>query len=119
MCRSMGGIGSANKVPNVTYDALPFAFRWDKSLATKEEKAQRKETIDRFMNNAQVGDVYAIGDTYGNRGEFKIIEMNRSPNKKGIKYINGRGNAKVMSRSNVEEYIFNGAKLVRREKSPF
>lgn len=97
------------------YESLPVVFRLGGSqYASPEEKKQRRETLNRFMKEAKEGDVYSVGGGVGSAGgsQFEVVHYNRSPNKLGLKWKNGRGQAVAMSRENVEKFISNGATLV-------
>lgn len=103
--------GSSQKQPELNYEPLPLAVL--RGNGTKEEKAQRRETVTRFMENARVGDVYTQRGI-GGSGEFEIVEDRKSPNGMGLKYINGRTSKVQMSRANVEKFISAGAHLKKR-----
>ncbi len=115
----MGGRGSSFRgskvggsfVPKESYEKFPYGY--NSKYATKEEKKQVSQTISKFMENAQIGDVYSTGNGFGSLGStFTITE--RGNGKKMIKA--GHGNPVQMSRENVRKYIANGATLVSREK---
>lgn len=108
----MGGRGSAGLTTGV-YPKIPLSTRmFNGKHATKEEKAQKRNTVSRFMNEAKAGDVYRTGVGIGSRGDqFEIVSYNRSPNKLGIR---SGGRTVALSRGNVESYIGNGARLVFR-----
>lgn len=114
----MGGRGSsfsgtkAGKVPNETYDKRPFIF--SSKYATADEKKQWTATVSKFIKNAQVGDVYSTGrDWNGKSSSFTVIMKGG-----GKKYLKWNDSYKpvVMDRSNVQKYLANGAKLIKREK---
>lgn len=67
------------------------------------------------MNEAEIGNVYQTSYRFGGNSELKIVPFNRSPNKMGLK-IGDRGNTLALNRSNVEKFIFGGAKLIRKER---
>ena len=108
---------SANKALS-TYESLPYAFRVNSSYATKEEKALRKSVLDKFMSEAAAGNVYSAGGGFGSSGnQFKIVQLNKSKNKMGLKWINSSNRPVQLDRKNAENFIANGARLVKREKS--
>lgn len=69
------------------------------------------------MNEAKIGNVYQTSYRFGGNSELKIVPFNRSPNKMGLKIIGGSGNTLALNRSNVEKFIFGGAKLIRKERN--
>ena len=114
-----GGSGGVEKAIS-TYDSIPTVFRLSgSSYATKEEKLQRREILNKFMNEAEVGNVYQLSYSFGGDSELKIVSMNRSPNKMGLKITGSRGNTLVLNRSNVEKLIYGGAKLIRKERNTY
>lgn len=107
MCISAGGTKVGTK-----FNELPFSTQWFHGrYATKEEKAERRNTIKSFMDGARVGNVYR---TTGG-GEYEIVSYNRSPNKMGIRSLTS-GRSVALSSANVEKYFRKGAKMVRRNK---
>lgn len=112
----MGGRGSSFGVSALsTYDSFPVSVRLGHS-ATPEEKKQKRDTVNRFMNEAKAGNVYAAGHGIGSSGsQFEIVHFNRSPNKLGLRWSN-TGRPVALSRSNVEKFISNGARLIKQGK---
>ena len=94
------------------YEKIPVVFRvGGAKYATAEEKKKRKETIDRFMKNANEGDVYSAGGGFGSGGsKFKVV---RSRGKMALQWMGGSSRPVEMSRANVEKFIANGAKKVK------
>lgn len=101
------------KETNGEYEKIPYRARAaGGKYATPEENKQRRETISRFMKEAQTGDVYKVGGGVGSSGaEFKVIE--RGDGKKYLQWkSDGYSKPVLMNRANVESYIANGAKKV-------
>lgn len=113
----MGGRGSSFGVqPVATYDSFPVSIRLGGKLATPAEKKQKRDTVKRFMVDAQKGNVYAVGGGIGSTGaQFEVVHFNRSPNKLGLKWINS-GRAVAMTSANVASFIANGARMIKRGK---
>ena len=116
----MGGRGgSFAQAPLTSYESFPVSLRIGGSkYATPEEKQKKTATVTRFMNDAQVGNVYSVGAGIGSTGgaQFEIVSFNRSPNKMGLRWIGSNSRAVALSRVNAASFIANGAKMVKRGK---
>lgn len=119
MCTNKGGGGGKSSGGGAlsTYDRIPIVFRLGgSSYATKEEKAQRREILTKFMNEAKIGNVYITGNGLGSSGsEFKIVS---SRGKMALKWTNSNRPVQL-DRKNAESFIANGARLIRKEKSQY
>lgn len=121
MGRGSSGSGSRSggaRVPNVTYERIPYSVlvRGAKN-SSKEDAKTARAIVSKFMENAKAGDVYSTGPSLGSVGsQFEVVDYRRSPNGLGLKWIDSNRQPVAMSRSNVQDYLKNGAKLVRRNK---
>lgn len=112
MSNNMGG-GKGGGGAQV-YDKFPIStVMFGGRNATNEEKAIKRETVKRFINEAKVGNVYKTGAGFGSgSGDFEIVHFNRSPNKMGIK----SGNRTVaLTSTNVSKFIQNGARRIKKK----
>ncbi len=110
-----GSVGIAsNNVPNISYPSLPFSTMF--KGASKEDVKEKNKIIKSFISNAKEGDKYSIGGGFGSSGaEIEIVHYNRSPNKLGIR--SGQNRVVALSNVNVEKYIRNGARLIKRNNN--
>lgn len=111
----MGGRGSGSKFVTVQYPAFPVGARiFGGKGASREDNAQKRAIVTRFMNEAKEGNKYRLGSGIGSGGEdFEVVHFNRSPNKLGIR---SGGRTIALSRANVAKYIANGATLISNKK---
>lgn len=104
---------------NEEYESIPFSVRFaGRKHADPADVKKARETVSRFIKNAQVGDVYQVGGGFGSAGgqKFKVVTSRGKP---ALAWQDGDGYYKrpvQMSRANVEDFISNGAKLVKNEK---
>lgn len=106
--------GFKKEEPKKVYKSIPMSFRvGGGKYATPEEKKERKEIINSFINEAKEGDVYRSGSGVGSSGgEFEIL---KGKNGLMIGWKNSRYRPVEMSRSNVEKFISSGATLIKRK----
>lgn len=102
-----------------SYDRIPFSVRMSRKHADPEEVKQARATVSRFMKEAKEGNVYEVGGGVGSKGGQRFEITTRGSGKDlYIGWIdeNGRRSSRPvkMSRSNVESFIANGAKLVSK-----
>lgn len=112
----MGG----KKESTLTYERMPYWVRsGGQKFSTKEERKQVSETITRFIDNAKPGQVYNVGGGFGSgEAQFKVVSSGKWG--LGLKWLSSSStNTVKLDRANVRNYIFNGAKLIRTEKSPY
>ena len=110
----MGGRGSSSglgKTPNLEYKAMPYAITTGYSkYATQAERKEATATVSSFIKNMRVGDVYQAQGAFDG-GTF---EISKQGGKLMIGYVNSRYRPVVASRANIQKYIKNGAKLIKR-----
>ena len=95
-----------------SYERLPFYLRSKKDLDPADRK-KVQSTVSRFMKEAKEGDVYECGGGFGSAGGQRF-RVTRRRGKLALQWINdGYSQPIQMSRGNVEEFIRNGAKLVK------
>lgn len=110
----MGGRGasSGRSGGGAAYERIPIPVLW--GSGTKEEKRQVRETVTRFINEAKVGNVYKVGTGIGSSGgDFTVVSHRGGL---GIKAVGSNRQPIKLTRSNVMQYIKNGATLIRRGK---
>ena len=115
-----GKVGNSNSTPELTYETMPYWVRMGgQKFSTKEERKQVTETITRFIDNAKPGQVYTVGGGFGSgESQFKVVGSGRGLELKWLSESGSRRSVKL-NRANVKDFIFNGAKLIRVEKSPY
>ena len=114
----MGGRGGSSGIRvGTSYDSFPVGARlFGGANATKAEKAQKSQTIKKFISEAQPGNVYSTGVGIGSGSNaFEIVSFRRSPNGLGIK-PSGRGNTVALNSTNAAKWISNGVTLVEKKK---
>lgn len=98
-----------------SYESFPAAFRvGGRKFASQEDSKKVRDTVTRFMKEAKDGDVYMVGGGIGSAGGQKFKVTTRR-GKLALAWISKDGysrNPVQMSRSNVEEFISNGARRV-------
>ena len=101
---------------NEEYEPIPYTIRAGGiKYASPDEVKQARETVSRFIKNAKKGDVYVVGGGFGSAGGQKFT-VTESRGKPALAWIDKDGYARnpvQMSRSNVREFLGNGAKLVK------
>lgn len=107
---SSGGAGKSS------YESFPVSFRvGGRKYAPEEDVKKVRETVSRFMKEAKVGDVFSVGGGIGSAGGQKFTVTTRR-GKPALAWMTKDGhyrNPVQMSRSNVEEFIRNGARKVK------
>lgn len=108
-----GRNAGSTKAAIAEYERIPLTVMY--GIGTKEEKKAARETVKRFINEAEIGNEYvASGGTGGKSETFTIVEYNRSPNKMGIKSGNRRPVA--FNTTNAKKYLATNVKLVKGTK---
>ena len=117
--KSQNGATGGTTRQNEEYESIPFSVRFaGRKHADPADVKKARETVSRFIKNAQVGDVYQVGGGFGSTGgqKFKVVTSRGKP---ALAWQDEDGYYKrpvQMSRANVEDFISNGAKLVKNEK---
>ena len=108
-----GRNAGSTKAAIAEYERIPLTVMY--GIGTKEEKKAARETVKRFMSEAEIGNEYvASGGTGGKSETFTIVKYNRSPNKMGIKSGNWRPVA--LNTTNAKKYLATNVKLVKGTK---
>ena len=114
-----GGSSGGETRQNEEYESIPYSVRaGGRKYASPDDVKKARETVSRFIKNAQVGDVYQVGGGFGSAGgqKFKVVT---SRGKTALAWQDNDGyygRPVQMSRANVESFIGNGAKFVKNEK---
>ena len=112
--RNAGTAGSSTRATAIAeYESIPLSVRWGRG--TEEDMRTARETVKRFISEAEVGNEYvSSGGTGGSPSTFKIVDYNRSPNKMGIKSENRQPVA--LNTTNAKKYLSTNVKLVKGTK---
>ena len=127
---SMGGRGS-NSIERLTnggrkaakaiatYDRIPLSVSMGGGkYATAEDKKKARDTVKQFLADAQAGNVYSTGAGVGSgSAQFEVVDYNRSPNKLGIRGVNGNRQPVALNSANAKKWISNGATLIKGNKA--
>ena len=87
--------------------------------APAEDREKARKIRKEFMAQAQIGDVYKVGPSFGSSSgstEIEIVAHRRSPNGMGIKARGSNARPVAMTNAQVDRWIFSGVTLVRRGK---
>lgn len=100
------------------YEKFPTMFRLGgRSRLDAAEKKQIRDIASDFIANAEVGQVWSVGGGFGSSGsKFKVV---MSGGGLALRWLDSRSRPVKMTRSNVEDFIFNGATLVDIEDSAY
>lgn len=84
--------------------------------APAEDREKARKIRKEFMAQAQIGDVYQVGPSFGSSGstEIEIVAHRRSPNGMGIKARGSNARPVAMTNAQVDRWIFSGVKLLQR-----
>ena len=110
----MGGRGASSglgKTPSLEYKPMSYEIRTGHGkFATKEQRLEAAATVSSFMKNMREGDIYQAQGVF----DGGVFEISKRGGKFMIGYANSRYGRVVASRANVQKYIKNGAKLIKR-----